>query len=171
VVTQTQCGGHGACNSTNLQCTCDQGFLPPDCTQLACASPCINGKCTNGTCSCDKGWNGDTCNFRSCGVNDTCSSHGTCDQTTFSCTCDAGFNGATCEFADCGKGPNGKVCSGRGTCDAKSARYLCVHALFCVPFQSGTLLCVMPQGVCGSLLACGSSTLSLTSLNPNEWQL
>lgn len=72
------CSGHGSCDTSNGTCTCDEGFNTPDCG------------------SCETGYS----NYPTCYVIKLCpadcSGHGTCNDQTGVCSCDPGFDTASC---------------------------------------------------------------------------
>ena len=74
-------------------CTCEQGFVGPDCSTRSCPSNCsARGSCLDGQCLCSPGWTGLTCDFRACP--EDCLSRGACLNGT--CICRAGFQGPAC---------------------------------------------------------------------------
>lgn len=63
-----------------------------------CNETCNNGYCLNDVCVCNEGFSGSNCGITNCGLNDTCSGHGTCINGTDvnTCECQAGFFGWDC---------------------------------------------------------------------------
>lgn len=129
---------HGTCNDTisgSGECTCDQGFAGPTCSERTCNPGCVNGVCTDGTCSCDPGFKEPNCaeclpdHFgSSCEQCPNCN-HGTCNDTTSGsgeCTCDQGFTGQFCDVPSCGQNcENGGVCLNDNTssCDCSNTQF------------------------------------------------
>lgn len=133
-------------------CMCAQGFFGPSC--LACPEcggfgVCASGPLGDGACVCDPGYQGEACDecadgfqatadgactFRQFCEPDTCSGHGTCDDSELavSCLCDAGFQGERCEedVDECAAGP----CLNFGKCTNTEGAYLCE----CPPGFEGT---------------------------------
>ena len=92
-------------------------YLTILCSHLAlCSLDCgDNGQCQGSGCVCQKGWEGDRCQHRSC--DPRCSLHGQCKNG--SCVCQTGFNGKHCTLPACNHPTgvrHGKNCNGHGTC-------------------------------------------------------
>jgi len=129
------CSGHGACDDTSgaIVCTCDAGY-----TGAACDA-CAAGYHDDGAGACVA----DT----TCGAN-TCSGHGTCDDTTgvLVCTCDAGYAGDSCEVCAAGYHDDGAgACVADGqTCQADSCS---LHGL--CDDSTGSIVCSCDAGYTG----------------------
>ena len=130
-------------------CVCDAGYFGANCSH-ACPGPpgdpcgghgtCDDGGAGTGRCTCDAGYAGSSCGM-TCpgGVPNPCSGHGTCSAKAGTCVCQqtslghyAGpacercrvpYFGANCTLR-CPDGPDGRPCSGHGTCTA-SAKCSC----------------------------------------------
>ncbi len=76
---------------------------------------CSNaGTCTSsGTCQCDKGYYGDTCQYKACPA----CVHGTCNNATGGCECEQNYYDATCSTYCAAN----ETCSSHGTCDSVGA--------------------------------------------------
>ncbi|MBI5654708.1 hypothetical protein HZC53_03595 [Candidatus Uhrbacteria bacterium] len=72
------CSNHGSCDTSNGTCTCDTGFNTPDC------GSCATGYKNYPTCYA----------VQACPAD--CSGHGTCNDQTGTCSCDTGFDTASC---------------------------------------------------------------------------
>eukprot|EP00937_MAST-01D_sp_MAST-1D-sp2_P003939 g3939.t1 len=156
-----ECNNRGYCDRATGYCTCHPNFASSDgagaagstgdcgfqaVTATNCAGDLVattavtevcnsRGSCsgaTGFTCTCNSGYEGPTCEYKSCptGVawfdeatttdtahttTVTCSNRGTCDGATGSCTCQDGFDGTACETFKC---PGSSSCGGttQGTC-------------------------------------------------------
>lgn len=126
--TATSCNGHGVCSAstTAISCVCDAGYGGTTCTECAAGQQDKDG---NKTCA------------PACTAT-TCSSHGTCNDSTgtAACTCDAGYAGANC--TTCAMGYQDKnndkictlscattgACSNHGTCSDASGTATCTCA-------------------------------------------
>ena len=160
----TDCSGHGTCNSATGQCDCNQnwkgiGCEIPDCPgEPDCNG---NGKCINSKmpyCSCNQGWMGSACEiecvhgrarrtadgryvcecekcYSGISCNLECTGRGNCTNGT----CDCGFEGwrgPACEMKGC---PGWNIdCSGHGSCIAS------LEMCFCRPGWGGRG-CHIPQ--------------------------
>ena len=123
-------------------CICKPGFGGLSCDEPACATykgaQCggqtrgvrkvlPDGKCI---CKCKEGWKGDSCEVPLCLLsggkkygNHTanelqCSGNGVGvfdKDGKCVCKCNKGWQGTTCDKEECPKGPDGQVCSGKGT--------------------------------------------------------
>ena len=104
------CQNNGNCiedeeNETFTCEECDAGWTGQICMDSiddCLSSPCLNGgNCidlhNNYKCSCPDGVNGVNCEVIDCPGDGSCSSHGTCDDTTGICICNDGFGGDTCQ--------------------------------------------------------------------------
>mmetsp|Transcript_56902 Transcript_56902/g.169812 ORF Transcript_56902/g.169812 Transcript_56902/m.169812 type:complete len:164 (+) Transcript_56902:304-795(+) len=100
------CSGHGTCNPTTDQCSCDPGwgastdvayYKAPDCSLRTCQS--------------GRAWADVPTASNSAHKLAECSNKGTCDRTAGVCNCYPGFEGGACERMKC---PND--CSGHGQC-------------------------------------------------------
>jgi hypothetical protein len=89
-------------------CLCRAGYGGADCS-LQCPLLCSrHGSCNaTGSCECDSGWSGAGCNVPTCGADNKCTGHGTCDLKAGRCKCNGSFRGPACDI-DIG-------CSGHGT--------------------------------------------------------
>ncbi|CAM9285161.1 unnamed protein product, partial [Phaeothamnion confervicola] len=147
------CSGHGSCESRGYvaarQCTCNTGWLGADCSLKACPvgaawsdiaantddahnyDECSNrGTCNraSGTCACDRGFEGQACERKSCP--NSCSGHGRCQSMRYyastqdpgagtvykygtgawdadkllGCSCDNGYWGPDCSLRHCPTG-------------------------------------------------------------------
>jgi len=87
------CSASGTCNIDGT-CTCDVGFMGPDCAFAACVPACsADGVCLNGVCQCSRGFSGSTCAAPICPNN--CFGNGICTGSG-TCACNAGFTGSDC---------------------------------------------------------------------------
>ncbi len=120
------CSGHGTCNdsSGNVLCQCEQGYDGTDCS--SCAAGFHD---SDGSCVMDQG----------CMV-DTCSGHGSCDDSTGAlvCTCDYEYTGQRCDECADGYQDNDQDgtcnetcstadldCNGHGNCNDESGKAVC----------------------------------------------
>jgi len=126
------CSGHGSCDDASgiATCTCDPTWALPDCSTC---EPSLQDNDSNGTC------------LAACDLN-TCSRHGSCDDSggVATCTCDPEYAGPDCVSCEAGFQDNNadgsceaqcdlNTCSGHGTCSDASGTPTCTcdpeHAL------------------------------------------
>lgn len=58
------CSGHGTCDHSDGECTCDSGWYGTECDMKICPGSGVcnyNGLCANGTCYCMSGYQGSDC--------------------------------------------------------------------------------------------------------------
>ena len=112
-----------------------------------------HGECLDGTCDCERGYDGNQCETCADGYHDdngeciqnqvclpnSCSGHGTCDDSTgmVVCICEQEYDGTYCELCKDGYHREGQVCvanevcpvvdpcSGHGTCDDSTGVAVC----------------------------------------------
>ena len=148
----TQCSGHGSCDSKTGLCNCFPPFdLLGNCAveRKACPIPVGSdkqcggpqfGSCraTTGVCSCinndNKAYMGLACEtpicpaaWQNCNPTGLSPPSGKCVGAA--CVCTAGFSGKTCGLKDCKLGSDGSQCnvkSGKGSCDGGSGICVCL---------------------------------------------
>jgi hypothetical protein len=129
------CSGHGACDDSTgaIVCTCEAGYAGATCDSCAAGYHEEAGACVPDGVSCQA---------------DSCSGHGTCDDSTGAivCTCEAGYAGESCDACAAGYHRDGQVCvldtecgpnscSGHGACDDSSGVVVCTcEAGYAQPF-------------------------------------
>eukprot|EP00924_Labyrinthula_sp_SR-Ha-C_P009587 maker-scaffold_22-snap-gene-0.2-mRNA-1 protein AED:0.02 eAED:0.02 QI:0/0/0/1/1/1/3/0/669 len=146
-----ECSRNGQCDHATGICTCESNsadlggtYNAPNCeTASISPSACFEGLSQSGSqedcsgrgicdvttfkCTCNSGYKGDACEWKTCPTGSAwfdvatgdniahataeCSNRGTCTEITGSCSCQTGFSGDACETLSC---PN--VCSSKGTC-------------------------------------------------------
>lgn len=117
-----ECSGRGTCDYKTGKCKCFQGSWGIGCRKSECPNKCSG----HGICQSLQ---------RTAADSDHTYRHW--DATlNFGCLCDAGYRGPDCSLIDCPSGydiyglsgsPQGRECSGRGTCDYTTG--------FCTCFQ------------------------------------
>ena len=111
---QQVCSGHGTCSgSSTFLCTCDAGYMGPDCSLRSCQTS---------RAWFDEATSADTAHA----VDIECSNRGICDRTAGTCTCDSWATGTACGEISCPSSSDGVQCSGSGSCQAMS--YLATQA-------------------------------------------
>lgn len=106
------CSSHGVCKaasnvSTDVNCSCDNGYESDDCSTPPCPGGCVHGTCVfdnvtrASSCACPDGWYGARCSRSGYGETDKpccpkdCAGQGVCVDCV--CDCAVGFQGTSCE--------------------------------------------------------------------------
>lgn len=152
------CGGGGGTPDVDMGMTTDLGGGDPDLGSVDDLGTPDGGPvvCAAGTQDND----GDgTCTAACVGDGTSCSSNGTCDDSTgtLACTCDAGFSGADCSTSVC----DGVDCGGNGSCSGATGSAVCNCS---VGFQDDdgnltcTAACAGDGSSCSNNGTCDNST-------------
>ena len=137
---QERAGKAGNLDAENAcGCVCSPTHFGPLCDKTC---ECVNGVCNDdGECVCTVGWSGNDCS------QPVCSGSGTLINNV--CVCAGDRTGPQCNVS-CPLGPQGQVCSGRGTCVDESSTGACV----CQPgWDPATNCSTCLSGQCASPIA------------------
>ena len=179
----------------SVRCKCDDGFYGGDCSLQFCPGDIFNqcfvkqghGTCNTATgkCQCNVGYfipgiPSTTCEQKVCplsidstGKYSQCGGRGKCiydwhNIEIATCECDPLFEGEACERKKCPLGPNGQICSGKGSCkfsvlDGQPEDSLQIGICLCYELHDGNScelnLCA-PRGEeqCGGRGECSTGT-------------
>jgi hypothetical protein len=129
------CNRRGECSSATATCTCQEGYLGPDCSKR--------------TCPFGPPWSGRQSNLGSSPLFSPrdklveCSNSGVCDRVQGRCVCFPGFGGQACERTRCMPfSSSGGNCTGHGQCMSMSD----IHKLNAGFGNTGDGSALMPLG-------------------------